>query len=458
MQDLVTSMEIRDRIKRLNERLARHIPPRETWTPGEEALFRPTDVLRVPVEEAHETQLKAIKYAFSRHYTLNHFYHRYCDKRGILPDDIKTYDDLERIPLLPDLTFKQHPSGEDFAHWIANIYTGDLPTVVINTPDPTFDDVINAFNAAGLAVAFSSGTSGRHTVIPRDLRTMSNFQYALGKIAVGLSDDLDADHSLLLLPKATQTNLAVAKLVAIWSDLCNDVVWGLDLEISAEVANKAMTREDRLKNAPSADERGRKTVENAIKWLDRYAKTADTIRLVAFPFLVLQIMAALERQGKSFDFGERGTILTGGGWKMSEDKRILAADLRKQIAEVFGIPETRCLDLYEMTEMNACCYTCSEGHYFHLPYTWLKPFVLDRSFMPTDYGEWGRFGFLDSLANSYPGFIITGDQVRMLEHCPVCDRPGPVLEPSVQRAPSEEMRSCAEEVRRVLGLDLEGKK
>ena len=108
--------------------------------------------------------------------------------RGVTPDDVRTYDDLEKIPLIPDLTFKQHPSGEDFAHWIANIYTGELPTVVIESANPTFDDVINAFNAAGLLVAYSSGTSGRHTVIPRDMRTYLNNQYADSKLKSRLFD------------------------------------------------------------------------------------------------------------------------------------------------------------------------------------------------------------------------------------------------------------------------------
>ncbi|MGZ4904909.1 MAG: LuxE/PaaK family acyltransferase [Halobacteriota archaeon] len=72
-------------------------------------------------------------------------------------------------------------------------------------------------------------------------------------------------------------------------------------------------------------------------------------------------------------------------------------------------------------------------------------------------GPRGRFAFLDGLAYSYPGFIITGDEVRMLEHCSVCDRPGPVLEPEVKRASSVEMRGCAEEVRRVLAQDFEGR-
>ena len=146
-------------------------------------------------------QLKAITYAFTRHYTLNDFYRKYCDMRGVTPDDVRTYDDLEKIPLIPDLTFKQHPSGEDFAHWIANIYTGELPTVVIESANPTFDDVINAFNAAGMMVAYSSGTSGQHTVIPRDMRTYLNQQYMNARLYVTMFDWLAADHTLLLFPK-----------------------------------------------------------------------------------------------------------------------------------------------------------------------------------------------------------------------------------------------------------------
>jgi hypothetical protein len=98
---LEVSTEIKDRIKRLNERLARYIPPRETWTPADEALYTPTDLFRVPLEEARGMQLRAIKHSFTRHYTLNQFYRSYCETRGFAPGDIRTYDDLEKIPLHP---------------------------------------------------------------------------------------------------------------------------------------------------------------------------------------------------------------------------------------------------------------------------------------------------------------------------------------------------------------------
>ena len=108
-----------------------------------------------------------------------------------------------------------------------------------------------------------------------------------------------------------------------------------------------------------------------------------------------------------------------------------------------------------MVEGNGFMLQCPEGHYLHTPYTYYKPLVLDDDLMPMGYGEWGRYAFLDAIAQSYPGFIVSGDRARLLEHCPVCDRPGPVLEPEIERAKGEEERGCAEELRRVLAEDSE---
>ena len=443
------STEIKDRLKVLNERLARYIPPREAWTPAEEALFKPADLYRVPVEEAHGIQLKAIKHTFTRHYALNEFYHEYCEARGVTPEDITTYDDLEKIPRVPDLTFKQHPSGKDLAYWITVIYTGEPAKVVIEGANPTFDDIINAFNAVGMVVSYSSGTSGQHTVIPRDMRTYMDQQYAHAKLKSCLCDLMAADHFLMFWPKWTQTNLSIGRDMAHKSEMLNDVRYALDFDISADLTLKAMIDKEQPEPPPSAQKRRRKIVEVAIKWLERYEKTSDVIGVEGGPFLIFELIETLEREGKLFAFGDRGMIGTAGGWKVSEDKRISAAAFRKRVEEVLGIPETNCWDQYGSVEMGGIVNTCREGHYFHVPYTWFKPLVLGDDLTPIGYGEKGRFAFLDGLARSYPGFIVTSDEVRMLECCPVCDRPGPVLEPEIKRAKGEEMRGCAEELRRV---------
>jgi hypothetical protein len=451
-----TQTEIERRANKVDELLSDLIPPRETWTPVDESLH-PLDVLRVPLDEAQALQFKAIKYAFTRQYTENTFYHRYCDKHRITPDDLKTHDDLEKVPLIPDATFKQHPSGEDFAYWIANIFTGNLPGVVeIDPSNQTFDDIIHSFNAAGLEVAYSTGTSGRHSVIPRDKRTFGYFNYGAAKTTAGIYDQ-NLDHALSLFPKPINTNLWASRGAEIQKRMCKDHSYGLELKITAEQAAKTMSAEHQQESAQQAgQEMMRKVFETGLGFCERYEKATDTIGITSPPALCYAFMDFLESAGKRFEFGERGMVFTGGGWKTLGNGQIPRETFRKRVEEMLGIPETHCLDGYGMVELNSYLPTCPEGHYFHIPYTWVMPLALDANLEPIGYGEWGRFAFLDATAYSYPGFVMTGDRVRMREHCPACDRPGPVLEPGIERLSSEEMRGCAAEVTSALQMDLEG--
>jgi long-chain-fatty-acid---luciferin-component ligase len=454
---LETQPEIERRAHKVDEVFSDLIPPRETWTPVDESLH-PVDVLRVPLDEAQALQFKAIKYAFTRQYTGNEFYHRYCDKHRVTPDDLKTNDDLEKIPLIPDATFKQHPSGEDFAYWIANIFTGELPGVVeIDPSNMTFDDIIQAFNTIGLEVAYSTGTSGRHSVIPRDKRTFGYFQYGASKATVGIYDQMGLDHALSLFPKPTNTNLWASRAQEMQQRMAKDHSYGLELKITADRAATTMAAEQQPERAQqAAQEMMRKVFETGLGFCERYEKTTDTIGLTAPPALCYAFMDFLENAGKRFEFGERGMVFTGGGWKTIQNEQIPRETFRKQVEEMLGIPETRCLDGYGMVEMNSYLPTCPEGHYFHVPYTWLMPLTLDQNLEPTSFGEWGRFAFIDATAYSYPGFVMTGDRVRIREHCPACDRHGPVLEPGIERLSTEEMRGCAAEVTSALQTDLQG--
>jgi long-chain-fatty-acid---luciferin-component ligase len=455
--DMVTQYEIEERLKRLNERIGHLIPPQNTWTPSDEAVFKPVDLLAVPREEAQAMRFKAVRYAFTRHYTLNRFYHTYCDRMGVAPDDLKTDDDLAKIPLIPDVTFKAHPSGEEFAHWIADIYTGDVPAVNIPSANASFDDVINAYNAAGLVVSYSTGTSGRHSVIPRDERNFYTFQYAAAKLGMSMRDGTADDHSLSLFPRPTNANLGAARATEIADLLNKDNSYGLDFKITAEVTSKAMSGARRQESAQQfVEEQMRQVLQNGIKWLYRYERSTDRIAVLTPPVLFAACMDILEQQEKRFEFGERAWILTVGGWKTRENERIPSEDFRRRVTNILGIPEINVLDYYGMIEMNASFQTCPEGHYYHLPYTHLKPFVLDSDLEPVGYGELGRFAFLDPLANTYPGFIMSGDEVRLLEQCPACDRLGPVLDHAIGRLSSEEMRGCAAQVRAALEQDLRG--
>jgi hypothetical protein len=446
-------------MKQLNNTIQQYFPSKEAWTPADDAIYKPDDLYRIPLKEAAEMQFKSIKHTFAYQYTNNKVYQNFCKDRKFSPTDLKTPDDLDKIPMIPDTFFKDYPMGRDFALWLGNIFTGTLPRIVIQQKNPTYDEVINAFNQAGMAVAYSSGTSGRHTFIPRDQRTFLTSEYAAGKCGITMMYPL-YEHAMdgyLLMPNPKKTNVYAGKVCTIYFDLIKHVNVAIDRDITTELIQMTMTGRKGVKGTfvkYFVKRESDKMVAAIIRWLEYHDKTTEKIAIVGAPYILSMVMEKLQSEGRGFEFGERGGVVTGGGWKAFEGSRVPIVEFRKQVEKVLGIPEKYCLDIYGMVEGNGWFVHCPEGHYLHAPYSYYKSLVLDQDYKPMGYGEWGRFAFLDAASFCYPGFVISGDKVRMLEHCPVCDRPGPVLEPEVKRAAGEEIRGCAEEVRRMLSTDL----
>ena len=443
------------------DRCARAYIPADAggWDALYEALYLPPDPYRIPADEAQALQVRCISQVFAHHYAHNSFYRTFCQERGVSPGDITGPDDLELIPLIPDTFFKDYPQDRDFALWLAHVYTGTLPRVVIKGQSPTFDEVVDAFNSAGMCVSYSSGTGGRHTFIPRDQRTFMASEYAVAKsvLAMGYPDWDPSFHGYLLMPNPRKTNLYAGKVWTIIFDLLSDVQLAIDREITTDLLRLAMLQQPGFKGRAAGYFKRRQSdrmVHEITDWLDRHQSSGEDFFMTGAPFIVSEVMTSLRKQGRTLDFNGRGAVLTGGGWKTNEGVRVSSEAFRGQVSEVLGIPPERCLDVYGMVEGNGWMVQCPEGHYLHAPYSYFKPLVLGDDLKPVGYGNWGRFAFLDGAALSYPGFVITGDMVRMLEHCPVCDRPGPVLEPEIKRASGQDIRGCADEVRRMMSMDL----
>ena len=447
-------MKFEEYIKKLNNYLKKYIPSNPN--PAEEALLHPIDIYNVPKKEADEYKFKAIKFAFKHHYEKNSFYKKYCKENNVKPDDIKSIEDFKKIPLIPDKFFKTYPSGNEFAMWLATIYTGSLPNIVIKRKS-SYDDIINTFNNSGLVISYSSGTSGRHTFIPRDRRTFFDSEYAIAKAVVTMIYPFwEYDiNGYLLMPNPFKTNVFAGKVCSVFFDAIKNVEIAIDREITTDIIQAAMQNNLKGKIIRFAIKReNKKMVYRIIKWLRENNKKKNKIGIVGAPFILYFVMEELEKNGEYFDFGENGAVITGGGWKIYEDKRLPVEEFRKKVEEMLGIPSQYCLDLYGMVEGNGWMVHCPEGHYLHIPATYYHAMVLSEEGEILGYGERGRFAFLDALATSYPSFIISGDEVRLLEECPACNRQSPVLEPEIKRAKGNEFRGCAEEMRKVLSMDL----
>jgi len=454
------AMEFKEYMKKFNEIMEPYILPKP-WSPVEEALYKPLNFFDTPKKEAEEMRFKAIKYTFKHHYENNAFYQKFCKENNVTPDDIKSIDDLHKIPLLEDKFFKDYPSGKEFALWLANIFTGKLPNVVINKRKPSFEDVITAFNKAGLIISYSSGTSGRHTVIPRDKRTWLRSQYALAKSVVTMIYPFpfwkENAYSQWLMSNPFKTNIFAGKIGEVVYHIIKNSDCAIDRPVTAELVRQAMTGGFKSKVIQMMMKReNKKTINKLVRWLKERDKNKDLAAMLGAPFLLHFAMNKLEEEGVALNMEDRGVIVTGGGWKIYEHERIPVKEFRKRANEILGIVENQILDLYAMVEGNGFMIHCPEEHALHIPSTYYYPLVLDKNGEPVDEGEEGRFAFLDALSSSYPSFIITGDNVKLNGECS-CGRSSITLHPEVTRAAGEEMRGCAEEMRKMLAVDLSGK-
>ncbi|MDG6229706.1 MAG: hypothetical protein QCH96_07050, partial [Candidatus Thermoplasmatota archaeon] len=336
-----------------DKRVSNYIP--KQGTPLYEALVKPKDIYRIPLDQAEKLQLACIKHAFKHHYTNNAFYHNFCKEHKISPADINTSEDLNKIPLIPDKFFKDYPSGKDFATWLANIYTGELPKITIKQKNPNYDDVIKAFNEAGIVVTYSSGTGGRHTFIPRNKATFLNSEYAAAKSLIGMIHPLWKydSYGYLLMPNPKKNFIYAGKALEIYFDAVKDVSVAIDREVTTKLIEMTMGGKGGVKSKIVrylAFKKYGTMVDDIISWLEKREKAKDTITLVGAPYILYAVMEKLKKEGRTFDFGERGGVGTGGGWKVHENKRMPVEEFRKQVKEVLGIPGKFVLDVYGMVE------------------------------------------------------------------------------------------------------------
>ena len=185
---------------------------------------------------------------------------------------------------------------------------------------------------------------------------------------------------------------------------------------------------------------GRFQAKDKVKLLREGAKDTDNLtfqiledlnekgvkgKIGGSPFLLNGFLSWMEDSGKRLKLGDGWIIQTGGGGSTSHEKlKPCMTELNECWESPVRIAETSTVLTESTIPFPAC-----EGHYYHIAHTLLHPFVLNDELEPMGYGEFGRFAFIDPVSHAYPGCIITGDRIKLLESCPSCDKPGPVISP-----------------------------
>ncbi|MGQ0793598.1 MAG: LuxE/PaaK family acyltransferase [Deltaproteobacteria bacterium] len=418
----------------------------------ERALYTPEQFSLAP-DEALTLRFRAICESFAYHFGHNPFYRRFCETSAVTPGDINSPDDLAKIPLVPEHIFKGSPGAEDFILWISGISSDELGWGGVKNIGGSYDEQIAALRRDyGILVRTTSGSSGIPSFLPRDPVTRRRSAHWKIIAYAAMRPDVLSSQSPL--------SVTLWPLDFSWADLIappERVHALLDKKLGLETVIRAMTGVkqegfiDKLLRRKSgvspllADLAGR---------LGDLASPGSSGIIWAPPFLIYALSRYVLEGGAALKLSERWRIELGGGWKLLSEKPLSEPELRALAGRALSIPEGNIHDTYGSTECLGLCAISCEGGWKHVPHAVLHPIVLDAEMKPVPEGEWGRFAFLNPLIRSYPGFIVTGDRVRMLSRCPSCGRSGPVLDGEISRMADAEDRGCANIVREIISEKL----
>lgn len=429
----------------------KYSPNKKDWTPVDKSLFSPDKLFNVDYEDARKLRFDAIKYMFSYHYKNSYFYNKFCKDLEVKPEDIKNEDDFVKIPLISDLIFKDHPDeGDYFVEWLNKIYTGSFPKQNFKN-NQSYDEIIQTAYKNNITLTFSSGTSGKFSFVPRDDPTWNRQMYMCSKIFEMSPFELDVSKPTVLWigPNPNNTFLYIGRLNKMLVDLFDpeNIYFGIQRDLTVKVIKLLMQTDKGFSNKLKsgvirqiAAREQEKMLLSIINILDEKEKQNLPIVFGGTPYFIEMLMHKIEQMGLSYNF-DNGLVVTAGGWKAFIGNKLPTDVFCSRVKKIFGIAQENCRDIYGMVECNALFVSC-EGNYKHIPHSFLYPLVLDGESNHLGYNRYGRFAFIDPLANSYPGFIMTGDKVKLLERCPVCNHPGPVIDGDISRLSGIHDRGC----------------
>lgn len=159
----------------------------------------------------------------------------------------------------------------------------------------------------------------------------------------------------------------------------------------------------------------------------QYEEEGLPVRLLGFPAFIYEALEYYESTtGRWLKFHPDSFLMTGGGWKKKEDKKVTRSEFVHFIEEMTGVPGSNVRDLFGMVEHGVPYVECRLGN-MHVP-VYARVAIKDPCTMENlDYGEVGLPNFVTPYLHSYPAVSILVNDFACLEASCPCGLGGNVL-------------------------------
>ncbi len=185
-------------------------------------------------------------------------------------------------------------------------------------------------------------------------------------------------------------------------------------------------------------------VFGTIKAFQEYAEEGLPVRIFGFPSFFYFTLQTMQKQGiPPIKLHPDSLVFLGGGWKGHQDQAISKKEFYSLVTECLGIPDHRLRDGFGSVE-HCIPYVECENHNFHIP-VYSEVFIRDvKSLEPLGYGEIGYLNLMAPYITSVPAVnVLMGDLAIKFpaEKCS-CSLSTDYFE-IVGRAGTTKNRSCA---------------
>ncbi len=315
---------------------------------------------------------------------------------GFKPEDLRTVEDVERMPHIFVAAFKERELTSVTKKEIALELT-------------------------------SSGTTGQKSRIVLDKASLLRVRRMAWQVFDGLGmaeRSAAADYLCFTYDPAVAKNLGTAFTDELLTGLTRTGEVFYALRWSAE------------KKAFYFD------MEGAMDALERFERRGRQTRIVGFPAHALALCEAFKiSRGRHVKLNPKSWVITGGGWKDSQDRAMDKQKMRALLAGYLGLKTAQVRDLFGMVEHGVPYVDCPLGN-FHVP---IYGRILVRhpatlELLP--YGETGLLQFITPYLSSYPSISLLSSDLGYLQESCSCGLAGPVMH-IAGRAGVKKLKGCA---------------
>ena len=329
-------------------------------------------------------------------------YRAVCGAEGFAPEQLRTMDDLARLPVLPTLFFKRH-AVFSMPRWRTAMHVT------------------------------SSGTSGRFSRIRFDWGCILAEVPMVLRLGFfhRLVSPVPAHYVVLGYKPGRQDRMGVAR-----------TMFGVT-HFAPPLGRFYALRWQEGGYVPDLD--------GAARALARWARSPFPTRIVGFPSYLWFGLGRMEELGLSVRLRPGSQILLAGGWKQHYAQEVDKGELYALARRVLGVGAEGFHEFFGAVEHPVFFNTC-KNHRFHVP-AYARVIIRDpRTLQPLPMGEVGLVNLITPLIYATPVLSVMTDDLGRLtpgEDCG-CGISSPVLT-ILGRAGLQDITTCAAGAEQLLG-------